>query len=96
MGGFTYAHVDLSMGGAPVEKSSGGGAYKSDINPDGTVPCIWYEGKPVRGSVTCALFMDELHRGSGDMPALIPEGGAMAAAIVRNGVDLVESLVGLL
>jgi len=96
MGGFTYAHVDLSMGGVPIEKSSGGGTYKRDINPGGTVPCIWYEGKPVRGSVTCALFMDELHRGSGDMPALIPEGGAMAAAIVRNGVDLVESLVGLL
>jgi len=67
---FDYIHIDLG----PSKP-----AWYSKVNPLGTVPCIYDEGKPVFESMIICEFLEEKYKGHGI--ALMPESPQLRAAV---------------
>lgn len=73
-----YVHVELGPGGKPAW-------YTEKVNPFGTVPCIYDEGKGVFESMNVAEYLEEKFAGHG--VALLPEAkGPKADPVSRAGV----------
>lgn len=86
-GAMEYVHVELGPGGKP-------GWYTEQVNPFGTVPCIYDEGRGIFESMNVAEYLEEKFAGHGTslLPAATgPAADPAARAAVRTLVGQFES-----